>query len=224
MISNSILNQIRVFEYTQRQDVVQESSFSTILTYNNSFVFSTLDSVKLRGSAQDQNGISAGFESPYVSILVNTRMRLVVKDFNSLDLEELYHKTNFELEYYDVDEDLYEHVKSKESVAFGFGPISMSKLDSNKSAENINFEWSFSIYDHLGQFIASQATKVNCDDLIFQESPSRTCKDHHGLQASYTWNGRTNTHRIVGSGVYIVKLTIEGKDTEFINVGIHRRD
>lgn len=214
----------KIFEYTQSQNVVQESSFSTILTYNNSFFFSILDSVKLRASAQDQNAISAGFESPYVSILVNTRMRLVVKDFNSLNLEELYHKPNFELEYYDVDEDLYEHVNSKESVAFGFGPISISKLDSNKSAEKINFNWSFSIYDHLGQFVASQTTKVNCVDEMFQESPSGTCKDHPGLQVSYTWNGRTNTHRIVGSGVYIVKLNIESKDTEFINVGIHRRD
>jgi len=126
------------------------------------------------------------------------------------------------LESLDAQLDASEYLSQNNLAGMVYGPI---KVPAGTSVELSQIAWdiSFQVYSSTGQYVAGVEHRLECSDETFWQSGDGDCTASSGRQLLLRWNGRSDEGRKAGTGVYIFRLSVDGKKPYYAKTGLVRR-
>jgi hypothetical protein len=156
----------------------------------------------------------------YREINVSSGLISLDADHESLD-PRFFEDSEIRSEFIHSAIDLEELSNKNQWAGISFGPLKVPETDTT-STEDLNWNWQLYVFNADGQFITSDKGKINCEDEIFEDDVGTDCKSGRGKQVFLRWNLKDQNNRLAGTGVYILKLIVNGKEVSLRKMGIRR--
>ena len=116
---------------------------------------------------------------------------------------------------YDNVDEAFEAAKASGNIKVVWGPISFEAPAFGRPAPRL--PWSVWIFDNLGQSVDDYSGTIDCGD---PEIAGR-CYTEEGLAERFAWNFRDSRGRLVGAGVYHVRIAV-GNEVHDFQIGVAR--
>lgn len=217
----------RDFQYDSSQVEVISNQRSSLISYGSEygevFRFLPKDSMRLAPTlVEDLAGNFSREDHTLIPIKLKLALNVDVKDYTIVYDEDTKDLPKHTMESYDLNSDINSIIEERGAIAVGLGPFRGNEVDSLATVENTKWDWEVQIFDNIGQFVVNFKGVIKCDDEAFKYNGASNCMDSEGIQFIFTWNNKTNTNRLVGSGVYIMRVRVSGQDDLTIPVGVRR--
>ena len=116
---------------------------------------------------------------------------------------------------YDNADEAFEAAKARGNIKVVWGPITFAEPALGEPAPKLS--WSVWIFDNIGQYVDDYSGVLDCGA---PEIAGR-CYTEEGLAERFAWNFRDKHGRLVGAGVYRMRITI-GDEVRNFEIGVVR--
>ena len=175
----------------------------------------------------DQAGNAAWAHNPWVTIAGGTHQNVkIVPDVVNVDdavgqgegdwpQSKNGSRGAFSAIPYDNADEAFEAAKARGNIKVVWGPITFPEPAVGEPDPRLS--WSVWVFDNLGQYVDDYSGELDCGD---PEVAGR-CYTEEGLAERFAWNFRDRSGRLVGAGVYHLRITIGGEVRNF-QIGVVR--
>jgi hypothetical protein len=191
---------------------------------DNYHSFDPRDQVKIRilpVGVSDLANNEAGEDNPFVLITGQYKTKIYSSNISYVYGNEEQQEATIVVYDYDASLDMERIIRDNHLTGVSFGPLSVDDADEREPQE-IAWDWHFQVYSSIGQFVNEDYGTIACTDEMFMRGGAGNCKENPGRIVFLNWNHRSQAGRLVGSGAYIIKLRINGKEKARRTIGVSR--
>ena len=189
------------------------------------YIISPRDQIKFNYTTPkvvDLSNNKIDIENPYVTITGGYIESVASSGLTKIDADTIKEGEGITLTYWPSNSDMKSLIREKGLNGLSYGPIKIAETDTN-SVEDLRWNYQISIYNNDGQFIIDKQGVINCTDEVFKDDNGDNCKTSRGKMLFFDWNSTDVNSRVVGTGVYLVRLIVNDKPQALEKIGIKRK-